>query len=195
MKQIVIAAASALLLLGTAQAQQSRPMMGMGSGTMGSGLYGEVGYTGLQIEGGGIDANPGMIRGIVGVDLHPNFAVEGMVGFGVTDDDSSVSTLLGPANVNTEVRHAYGVFIKPKADFGPVEAFARLGYSRFKIRNNVSLAGVSVSGSDTDGDVSYGLGANWRFSPRAYAGVDYMRYYKDNGTTIDGWTVSVGYRF
>ena len=71
MKLIAIAAvASAMLMMGTAQAQQARA----------GGTYAELGYT--QLKTNGSNAKPSALRGIVGYDFHPNVAVEGMLAFG-----------------------------------------------------------------------------------------------------------------
>jgi hypothetical protein len=168
MKRIAIAAAAALLMLGTAQAQQAR--------TAASPLYGELGYTFLNFEGGGVDADPQALRGIVGYNFHPFFAAEGMLAFGTRSDDG------------LKLRHAIGVFAKPKFNFGNVEVFGRLGWVRAKVRQ----AGF---GSDSDDDFAYGVGLNYNFDARMYVGADWMSYFDKRGGEIDGVTLSIGYRF
>ena len=93
MKRIAIAAAAALLMLGTAQAQQAR--------TAASPLYGELGYTFLNFEGGGVDADPQALRGIVGYNFHPFFAAEGMLAFGTRSDDGSSSRSLAHPSIDS----------------------------------------------------------------------------------------------
>ena len=166
MKRIAIAAAAALLMLGTAQAQQARAA---------SPWYGELGYTFLNLEAGGNDADPQALRGIVGYNFHPNFAAEGMLAFG-TASDSGV-----------KLKNAFGVFLKPKYDFGNVEAFARLGW----VRSEFKVGGFS----DDDNDFAYGVGLNYSFNPRTYVGADYTRYFDKDGVKVDGLTISLGYRF
>jgi opacity protein-like surface antigen len=168
MKRIAIAAAAALLMLGTAQAQQAR--------TAASPLYGELGYTFLNFEGGGVDADPQALRGIVGYNFHPFFAAEGMLAFGTRSDNG------------LRLRNAIGVFAKPKFDFGNVQVFGRLGWVRSKFR-------VAGFGSDSDDDFAYGVGLNYSFNPRTYVGADWMRYFDKDGVSIDGLTLSVGFRF
>ena len=168
MKLIAIAAASVLLMAGAAQAQQARQV---------GGTYGELGYTQFKFSGDGASsAKPGALRGIVGYDFHQNAAVEGMLAFGVRNDQG------------VKVNHAYGLYVKPKVNVADaVELFGRVGYSRVK--------GTGDGDSSTEGGVSYGLGANFKFSPAAYVGVDYMRYFKKDGISVDGLTVGVGFRF
>ena len=197
-KKIAIAAASALLVLGTAaHAQQARSSL--------SGGYVELGYTQLKLSGEGSDAKPGAIRGIVGYDVHPNIAIEGMLAFGVKDDNATetVDTAFGPVTATGKIKlkNAYGIYVKPKFDVtDAVQVYGRLGYShaKFEASASASVPGVgTVSGteSDSDGGASYGLGANFKFSPNAYVGVDYMRYFKRDGVTVNGLTVGLGYRF
>ena len=166
MKRIAIAAAAALLMLGTAQAQQARAT---------SPLYGELGYTFLNIEGRGLNTDPQALRGILGYGFHPNFAVEGMLAFGTQSDN------------NVKLENAFGVFLKPKYDFGNVEAFARLGW----VRSDVEVGAFS----DDDSDFAYGVGLNYNFNPRTYVGADYTRYFDKDGVQVDGFTISIGYRF
>lgn len=182
MKKILLplAAAATLLTFGPAQAQGMR----MGTGT----AYGELGYSMVDISGNGVSAKPGVLRGILGADVHPNMAVEGMLGFGVKDDDFSA----GGVPFDAEVRHTYGVFAKPKINLDRLEVFGRVGYARTKLR----LSGpAGFSSTDTKGDFAYGLGANFNISPRTYAGLDWMQYYDKDGTKADGFTVNVGMRF
>jgi opacity protein-like surface antigen len=171
MKRIAIAAAAALMVLGTAQAQQRSP------------LYGELGYSFLTFKSSGLDTNPQALRGIIGYTVHPNVAVEGMLALGTTSDSDR--------GVDIKLKHAVGLFVKPKYDFGNIEAFARLGWVRAKAR--ASGGGITLTGSDDD--FAYGVGANYNFNPKMYAGIDWMRYFNKDSTKIDGVTLSVGYRF
>ena len=172
MKLIAIAAASAFIMLGTAHAQQAS-----------SPLYGELGYTFGSAKGNGVSANPGAVRGIIGYDVHPYFGVEGMVGFGTNSDSDN--------GVEVKLQHMYGVYVKPKYDFGNIEAFGRLGFARVK----GEACGATGCSSSSDHDFSYGLGVNYRLNPKMHVGVDWMRYQDRNGVKIDGVTVGVGYRF
>jgi opacity protein-like surface antigen len=185
MKRIVIAAAAVLTMLGaSAQAQTPSP------------LYGEVGYNFLTVKAEGESANLGALRGILGYDLHPNIAVEGMLAFGVKDDKESASVSGVTVNAKLELQNSYGIYVKPK--FNPtkeLELFARLGWTRSELKATFSASGVSSSGSNSDSDFSYGAGLKYNFDPRMSVGLDYMRYFDKDGMTIDGVTVGFGYRF
>jgi opacity protein-like surface antigen len=182
MKRLAVAAASVLLMLGTAQAQSRAP------------LYGELGYSFLEFKSddGGFKVKPHALRGIVGYEFHPNVAAEGMLAFGTRSDDVSD----GVSSVDIKLRHAFGVFVKPKYNFGPAEVFARIGYARIKVKATECVTGLGcASFSDSDGDVAWGFGANYNINPRMYVGADWMRLNDDDGGKVQGITINFGYRF
>jgi opacity protein-like surface antigen len=187
MKRIAIAAAAAIAMLSTAAQAQTSP------------LYGEIGYTQFKIkEEGSSNLKPNALRGIIGYTLHPNVAVEGMLAFGVGDDGVTEDVVGVPVNFDLKLQHAYGIYVKPKFNVTPqFEVFGRLGYTEAKFKGTTSVPslGLSVSESDSDGDVSYGLGAAYNFTPRMNVGLDYMRYSDKEGVKVDGVTLSFGYRF
>jgi len=181
MKLIAIAAAAAVLMLGTAaQAQQKSP------------LYGEVGYTFMKIDDGqGGNSRPGAIRLIGGYDFHPNFALEGLAAWGVNDDEQTISGV----RVKSEVDSVYGLYAKGKYNYQNWEFFGRAGFAHTKVKATGTLGAVSVSASDSDTDFSYGVGVNYQFNPKWYAGIDYMVYNDSDDARVRGFTLSVGYRF
>jgi opacity protein-like surface antigen len=177
MKRIAIAAAAALLALGSAQAQQQQT-------TQQSPFYGELGYSFQRFDSGlGIRTNPQSLRGIVGYNLHPYFAVEGMAAFGTRDDSDN--------GVTGKVRQQLGVFVKPKYAIDNFEVFGRVGYVNSKLRTSSATGTVNTS----EGDFAWGVGANYNINPRTYVGIDYLRSYDKGSSKVDGVTVGVGYRF
>lgn len=171
MKAIAIAAAAASLLLGAAAHAQQAPSA--------SPVYGELGYSWTQIRGDGFKASPGAVRGIIGYDLHPYVAVEGMVEGGTgTDTDNGVSAKL---------KSSYGLFVKPKYDIGNTEVFGRLGVAR----TNLDLSTGDVSSNS----FAYGVGVKYNVTQRVNVGLDYTRLADKNGVKVDGVTLGVGYRF
>lgn len=171
MKAIAIAAAAASLFLGVAaHAQQAVAT---------SPVYGELGYSWMQIQGNGFKANPGAVRGIIGYDLHPNLAVEGMaaVGTGHASDNG----------VDAKLKSSYGLFVKPKYDFGNTEVFGRLGWAH----TNLNLS----TGDTSSNDFAYGVGVKYNFTPRMNVGLDYTRYADKNGVKVGGVTLGLGYNF
>lgn len=175
MKTLVIAAAS--LFAACAVNAQETPK-----------LYGEIGYTALKVEEDELSVKPAVVRGILGADFHPNLAVEGMLGFGVKDDTLTIAGV----PVKAEIEHSYGFYIKPKFNAtNELELFARLGYAKTKLK----VSALGASASDSEGDVSYGAGLSYSFTPTAYGTVDYMSYYDKDGVKANGFTLGVGFKF
>ncbi|WP_431258909.1 outer membrane beta-barrel protein [Roseateles chitinivorans] len=176
MIKISVVAAAVLLAAGAAQAQSQAT----------NAVYGELGYTFAKVKDDfyNVSFKPGAIRGIVGWDLHPNVALEGMLAGGVSDDTSQ--------GVKTKITRSVGFYVVPKYSFNPqFEVFGRLGYADSKVKFSSSLG--SASGSDSS--FSWGLGAKYNFNKQVYGAVDYMSYFDKDTTTVTGVTLSVGYRF
>lgn len=171
MKVIIKTAAIAALALAAAGAQAQ--------------LYGEVGYSALNVDGGGISVDLGALSGTIGYGVHENLAVEGMLAFGVKDDK------IGSAKV--ELEHSYGIFAKPRLMLSPnFELFGRIGYVESKLK--ASAPGLS-SLTDTDGDWAYGLGGNYYFNRNSYISANYLHFYDKDNVKGDGVTIGVGMKF
>ncbi len=171
------AAAAMVLVAVAAQAQANK-----------SEFYGELGLTSVTYKESGYSIKPTMIRAIGGVDVHPNFAVEGMLAIGATNDTVRIQNV----NLTGEIDNAYGIFLKPKATLAPnLEVFGRLGYVKTKI--SASIPGYAIS--DTGSDTAYGLGVSYKFSESLSLNADYMSYYNKNAVKGTGFTVGLGMRF
>lgn len=154
------------------------------------GMYGEVGLTSVKVSSDGYSLTPRVLRGVVGYEVNPNFAIEGMVGFGVSDDTVTVSGF----KVAGEVDHMIGLFVKPKVAVSPdLELFARAGFVRTKV--TASLSGFGLSASDSQSDVSYGVGLAYSISKGTSLNLDYMSYYNKDGVKANGVTLGVGFKF
>jgi hypothetical protein len=193
MKVASLLAVALLALVGTAQAQTMSPM-----GMMAGRSYAEIGYTYMDLRGNtggvGFSGHPGVLRGIFGYGFHPNFAAEGMLGFGVHNADINVAggAIQGDAKIETTA----GLFGKAKWETPQYEVFGRLGYAWTRVKTDIRTSTIAVgSTSDNLNDVAYGVGANWKFRPNAYVGVDIMRYADKDTAKLDGVTVSLGMKF
>jgi hypothetical protein len=147
--------------------------------------YGEVGYTSLNIKSddNGFDITPKLARFIVGKEIDKNLSVEGTYAITASKDSATIDGTKYTAKATM-----YGMYLKPKFEITKdVEAFARIGAVHSKYEDEVS----SVSKTKA----SYGLGIQTQFSKDVYGQVDYMHYYKQEGITGKGFTVSVGTRF
>jgi len=156
--KIALAAASMLIAPAfmTANAQQSN-------------VYVSGGYTHFDGDGG---AELGGITGRVGVELTPNFAIEGEGTFGVSDDSG------------TELDSELGAFVVGKMPINPAfDIFARVGVARIE---------TSPGGSE-DG-LAYGAGAQWNFTAVDGIRGDWTRHDYDAGD-VDAFSLSYVRRF
>ena len=186
MKRTILAAAAAFLAAGGAHAQMAMPAA--------SAFYGELGYTWLKIDAAGTSARPGAIRGVLGYDFHPYFAGEFMLAGGVTDDTKDGNVNGVPTTVDVDFKNMYGLFLKPRYVYQQAEFFGRLGYAHTKVKVR-STNNNLVDSNQSDNDFAWGLGLNYRFNPRMYVGLDWMRYSNQSGHKVDGMTLGFGYHW
>ena len=159
-----------------------------------SAVYGELGYTFLKIDAGGTSLRPDAIRGILGYEVHPMLAIEVMAAGGINDDDKDVVIGGIPGSVQAKMDYMYGIWVKPKYMYQQIEVFGRLGWAHTKAE--VSRTGVAgATGSESQDDLAWGLGLNFRFNPNAYVGLDWMRYSNQSNSHVDGLTLSVGWHW
>ncbi len=156
-------------------------------------VYGELGYSAMTTSlsvpllGLSAKANPAMGRAIIGVSPLLGLTFEGLAAGHINDDrfNSSGSQLL---NGRAKVSQILGVYVGGRLPLGPVELFGRVGAAQ----SELDFRGL---GKADDTDISYGggirfiPGKNWTFS------ADYMNYYNKGGAKIEGYTLSIGYRF
>lgn len=148
-------------------------------------FYGNLGYTGIDGDGGTL----GAVGGRLGYKFHPNFGVEGELGFGVKDDSTNVAGV----EVKNELKHSaavYGVGFVPLTE--NFELLARVGYGSSKTK----ASGAGVSAEDSNESWNYGVGAQYSFD--GYNGIrgDYTRHdFRDGGGDANAWSVSYVRKF
>ncbi len=146
--------------------------------------YAEASYGWLKLSSDGFDVTTGDIIGRLGYEFTKNLGAEVFLA-------SSMSG--GKVNgVDVKVDSAYGGYLKGRVEASPgFELFAKLGWVDAKLK--ASIPGASVS--DSNNSFSYGVGAQYTFSEKWYAQVDYMSYYDKGGDSIKGPSLGVGVRF
>lgn len=162
--------------------------LGASAQTTPSKLYGEIGYTMLDYKESGYSADPGILRAVIGTEVHPNLNLEGMIGVGITDGNTRV----GNVTIKSEVDHFWGLYVKPKVALTPdVELFGRVGYASSKV--TASVPGYALS--DSGNSMSYGAGVSFKVAQTTNVIADYMSYYSKNGVKATGFTVGLGFKF
>jgi len=160
------------LSLSTALAQSPYPMA--------TDYYAELGLSALEIKDNGPSYNPTGMRLILGKNLNPHLAVEGIYAFTVSSENEP--------GFNAKSSH-YSIGLKPKVSLNAsTDLFARLGYARSYITG-------SVNGAKSVSDWTYGLGVQTKFTESVYGQLDYTSYADREGAIARAVGFSVGMRF
>ncbi|MEY4978517.1 MAG: hypothetical protein RLZZ352_787 [Pseudomonadota bacterium] len=151
MKKLVIA--SALALAGMAAQAQA--------------VYGDIAYQMIDTD---LSTDPAVLRGIVGYEINPNMAVEGMLGLNIKDGKEDFGTgIEGKAKVD----HLIGVYAKPKLKVNDaLELYGRVGFVSYKVK----ASAFGFSESDSGSDLSFGVGASYNLTPNLSLNVDFMDF-------------------
>lgn len=153
--------------------------------------YATIGYTSFDAKDSGV--NVGAITGRAGVQLHPNFATEGELSFGVQDDD------VREQGVDVNIKHrfdiaAYGVAILPLGD--RAQLFARVGFGHTEIEAKASAAGAAASVSLDGKSWNYGVGGQYFLDDKNGVRLDWTRrdFTEDQGE-VDVYSINYVRRF
>jgi attachment invasion locus protein len=180
MKKVILASALAFAAI-AAQAQ----------------TYGEIGYTAITLKGStdsdeSAKSSPSAIRGILGYELNPNLAVEGMLAFGMSSAALKVDGVT-TSGLDLKINDAIGLYLKPKTKLTKdIEVFGRVGYAR--VKGTLSIPD-GTSDSFSESSFSYGAGLSYAISPATSLNADYMQYLSKDGTTVNGFTFGLGFKF
>jgi outer membrane autotransporter protein len=158
--------------------------------------YGEIGYTATTYKenanGNGIKASPAAIRGLIGYELNPNLAIEGMVALGLGDSTVKVNGQ-NISSIKLEIDNAIGLYLKPKTKLNDsVEIFGRVGFAR--IKGTVTATGYGTE-TASDNGFSYGAGLSYAINPSTSLNADYMSYLNKDGSKVNGFNLGVGFKF
>ena len=174
-----------------------------------SGMYIEADYTQANVKinqdaSAGVTADtkvkPSMYKFIVGAEVHPNLAIEGMLASGGSDNSTTMNVNGTPTNTSMKINSAYGVYLKPKFNVtNDLELFGRIGYNRFNLTGVQNYTSGGIAYTDTlkgnGNSVAYGIGVKYNITREWSAVVDYMQYLKKDDTTINGLSFGLAYNF
>lgn len=154
-----------------------------------SGLYAGASLTRAAYkEEGFATVYPTTIAGKIGKQFNPNFAVEGRIGIGIADDTLDADGL----SVKVEIDHYFGVYAKGMLPLSnAASVYGLVGYTQAKL--TASAAGFSSS--DSDSDISFGVGAEFAVSPAAAVSVEWAQLLKGEGYKVEAVTLGVSFKF
>lgn len=130
----------------------------------------------------GIDASVTAIYGRIGTNWNENFSGELRVGLGIGDD----TVQLFGEDVDIQLNNFIGAYVKGGAQVNEVfYPYAILGLTRGEAE--ASVPGFSVTESETD--VSFGLGADFNVSESLTLNLEYMNYYDKDSAELSGFSL------
>lgn len=141
----------------------------------------------------GVEPSVTAIVGRLGTGFNENFSGEVRLGFGVGDDTVTVDAL-GGTDVDVELDHIFGAYVR--GGIPVTESFypyAIVGYTRGK--GTASSDFFDRSDSESESDVSFGVGADVGVSENIIINIEYMNYYDKDGAEVDGFSIGVASRF
>lgn len=139
-------------------------------------------------EDGVDDVNPTIAAVRLGRQTSQNLAFEARLGVGVDKDTVNVAGI----PVEVEIDNFFGVYARGILPVSPMfSLYGLLGYTQGK----VSASAFGLSASQTDGDISYGVGADISASKNTAITLEWARLFEGTGYDVSGLSVGVKYRF
>jgi opacity protein-like surface antigen len=147
-------------------------------------VYYGANVTFLDYSEDGLTDEPSLtaLYGRVGTSFNENFSAEARIGFGLTDD----TVLVLGNDVDVDLNNFFGAYLKGGAQVTEMfYPYAVIGYTRGEVE--ASVLGFSVSESESD--LSFGLGADFTVSDAMTLNLEYMNYYDKDGVELSGFSV------
>lgn len=151
-------------------------------------------YAGIQYaavtysEDGFADVNPAAVVGKYGYYFNDFIAVEGRLGFGISDDSINISGIPVTLKIDSLVG-MYAIASLPLSNAASV--YGLLGFTRAEL--TASALGLSVGGSETD--FSYGAGAEFSFGNNTSASIEYMSYLTESDFDVNAISIGINFAF
>jgi len=147
-----------------------------------------VAFIDYSEEGIATDASVTALYGRIGTSFNENFSAEARIGFGLTDDTVN---LFGE-DVDLEINNFFGAYLKGGVQVSEVfYPYAIIGYTRGEVE--ASVLGFSISESESD--VSFGLGADLSIIDGVTVNLEYMSYFDKDGADLSGFSLGFISRF
>jgi hypothetical protein len=122
----------------------------------------------------------------LGREFNPNFAVEGRLGTGISDDN------LGGGVNGVSLDYYLGAYAKGILPLSPrIGLYGLAGVTYGKL----SSSGGSLRLSSADADFSYGFGMDFGIGATTALNVEWMRMFEGTGYNLDAVSVGINFRF
>lgn len=128
------------------------------------------------------------VYGRFGAFFNENISAEARLGLGIGDD----STYSG----KSELDNYYGVYVRGGLPVTEVfYPYAILGFTKGKVSYSSEILGERISGSNSESDLSYGIGADFKITETLKINAEYISYFDKDAAELAGFSVGVAYSF
>ena len=148
------------------------------------------GISAIEYSESGIsdDADLTALYGRVGTKFNDYLSAEIRAGFGIDDDEVEAFGV----DIDTELENFYGVYLRGGIPTNSIAyPYVVLGYTRGEIE--ASVPGFSLSESESD--VSYGVGLDLNLTDRVTLNLEYINYLDKDDVEIDGFNIGAVWLF
>tara|TARA_R110001592_G_scaffold357853_1_gene661654 strand:+ start:83 stop:619 length:537 start_codon:yes stop_codon:yes gene_type:complete len=149
---------------------------------------GSIAFVDYSEEAISDDASLMMLSGRLGTKFNENLSGEIRIGFGIGDDSVNVFG----NDVDVELDTMFGAYVR-----GGIQAadkfypYVVLGYTRGEVTASVP----GFSDSESESDVSFGLGADVDINEKLTFNAEYMNYLDKDGVEVDGFSLGIVTKF
>ncbi|HET8802701.1 MAG TPA: porin family protein [Marinobacter sp.] len=134
----------------------------------------------------------GALSGKVGAKINPYVSAELRAGFGVADETASNGSISAKLELDYIVG-GYALFGIPNET--QIYPYVALGFTKGELTATISGPGGSVSASESESDLSYGVGANVALTDNVVLNAEYMQYIDKDEYEVSGISIGGSYLF
>jgi hypothetical protein len=157
--------------------------------------------TTFEIDGLGEDWEPAVLTGRYGKYLSDNFSLEGRLGIGAGDDTINFSGPGGSIDIEVEIDTLFGIYgVGHHAINNNSSVYALIGLSRGEATMTgtgflVATGPFNETESDTETDLSYGVGANIGINNTTGINLEYISYLSKNDFDVSALNFGFVFKF
>lgn len=149
-------------------------------------------HSGTYEEDGIPDFDLGAIELKFGKYLGSQVAVEGRLLLPVDDDSNQIEIF----DATLELKNAISLFLRGDIPLGErANFYGLLGFTNAKFEVEFSLGGDSISDSESESDLSYGLGVDGEIASGLAINAEYIFYLSEDDYDYSGFVIGLTKKF